>query len=837
MVRRTRLRRTPAALLAVASMTGLLGTSGCAIGGFELSGPVQGQSAHGATIAGQVRGGQQAITGAALQLYAAGAPEMPSSGGSTGGYGQGASALISTGSMSTGSSNNYFPGGASGCTYLAGNTNNCTALPQTDGNGNFTISGDYVCPATASQVYLVVTGGNPGVGGTVSNEYIALMTGLGTCAAGATLSPTMFVSVNEVTTVATVWALQQFMGSPTGVAASAYKSQGGSTTGVGVNIGAPSGPAGGYGGSGVQTAVYGMQNAFLMINNLTNIGVGSSGTGSTGAATNSWATPWADKINIIADVLAYCVNSDPASSGGTGSSNCGTLMTDATPSGASSTAADTIQAAWYMAQNPTNNVSTLLGLASSSAPFVSTLAPSDWAIFVGLSPQFSAGGNAVSTPYDGAFDEYGHLWLTNLSTTALATPFASELAGDGSVLAGPFGNVANSSGMGAAFATASIYTASTAGDNVACSTTATHNLTYSSAAGGPKGIAVDLTNVIWVTNQDEAACGTSGALKSTYTMMRIQGASGTGAALTSGYFIPGSAYGGIAVDGANDTFVATDGTAANSRTDEYPNGAGFTGGISTDAGSPSSVVIDTSTNGTGPNVWTVGQKSCTSSAYGQLYQEPISNVASATGTYTYQDSTCTSSNGTAGTVVDLNATINTPLVAAVDARNNLWMTNSGSLSTNITYLAPTSGGVLDTTSTTSVTSASSIGGVATAAAVAVDGNNEAWLSTSGATGTAQQYYFPVLSATTGSPITIALAAPLNGNGNTGLGFAVPNTASPFPKTPKNMAIDASGNVWFFNSSGTTSTPYNWVSVLVGQAAPVIPPMALQVKANMIGQKP
>jgi hypothetical protein len=842
-VKQASLKSAPAAGLTLALTFCLCGITGCALGGVQLSGPQQGSSSSGAVVTGHVHGGQQPVTGAVLQIYAAGAPPIPVSGGSTGGYGRGAVALVPAGSMTAGSTNNYFPGGASGCAYAGANTNHCTVLPQTDSNGNFTVTGDYTCPASASQVYLVATGGNPGVGGTTVNPYIALMVGLGTCPASGTLSPTLSLDVDEVTTVATVWALQQFFGAPTGIAASSYASQGGTTAGAGVNIGAPSGPAGGYGGSGVQTAVYGMQNAFLMIDNLTNIGTGSSGTGPAGTATNSWATPWADKINTIADILASCINSDPNTSsgnGGTTSSNCSTLMSDATPSGAPNTAADTIQAALYMAQNPTNNVAALYNLIPPTAPYLAlTSAPTDWAVFVGLSPQFSAGGNAVSTPYSGAFDEYGHLWLTNFSTTALATPFVSELAGDGSVLAGPFGNFANAAGMGNAFTAASTYTASTAGDNVACSTTATHNLTFTSASGGPKGIAVDLSNVVWVTNQDETACGASGALKSTYTLMRIQGGSGytgSGAALTSGYFIPGSAYGGIGVDGSNDTFVATSGTAANSRTDEYPNGSGFTGGISTDAASPSSVVIDTNAHGSGPNVWTVGQKSCVS-PLGQVYQQPIANIAAATGTFTYQDATCTSSNGTTGTVVNLNAALSTPLTAAVDANNNIWLTNSAGTSTNINFLAPGATGLLDTTAATSLTSAAGVGGIATATAVAVDGQNQAWVSTSGATGTALEYYFPALSATLGNPITIGLAAPFNGTGNSGLGFAAPLAASPFPKTPKSMAIDPSGNVWYFNSSGNTATPYNWVSVLVGQAAPVITPLALQVKANMIGQKP
>jgi len=820
-------------LAAVTLAVALMNTLGCAIGNIQLSGSGGDGPTSGVKLSGGVHGGQEPVTGATLQLYAAGAPEMPTSGGSTGGYGQGAIALIPAGSMSVGSTNNYSPGGASGCAFVTGNTNNCTALPQSDVNGNFTIGGDYTCPSTTSQVYIVATGGNPGAGGVVNNQFLALMAGLGTCPANGNLAATVpAINVDEVTTVATVWALQQFMTTPTGIAASAYASQGGGTAGVGVNFGAPSGPAGGYGSSGVQTAVFGMQNAFLMINNLTNIATGSSGTGTLGTAGNIWATPWADKINTIADVLAACINTDPS-----GSTSCSTLMTNATPSG-SPKAADTIQAAWYMAQNPTNNVATLFGQISTTPPFLAlSTAPNDWAIFVGLAPQFSAGGNAISMPYSGAFDEYGHLWVTNLSPTASATPFVSELAGDGSVLAGPFGNVANAAGMGAAFATANPYIANGGFVNASCSTTATHTLATSSS-GGPKGILVDLANTVWVTNADETACASS-----TRSLLRLTGSTGyspstggwTPPVITTGYFVNGSAYGGMGADGSNNVFVATSGSTG--KTNEYVNGGGtYTAGATNAGSSPSAVVIDTNANGSGPNVWTVGQKDCGS--LGQIYQQLLSGIGTATAgsTFTYQNASCTGA-GTAGTVVNIGATLNTPLGAAVDRNNNVWVANSGV--TTVDFLAAGATGSLDTTAATSASSTAGLGGMASPSGIAVDGNNYAWATTSAATGTTQLYYIGQLAATLGNPIAIGLAPPLLGSGSAGTGYSYPVASNPFPKTAKSMAIDPSGNVWLFSSSGTVSvtTPYNWASVIVGQAAPVITPLALEVKANMIGQKP
>jgi hypothetical protein len=805
----------------VALSCGVWGLAGCTMGQIQLSGAAaSGGGATGMKITGGVHGGEQPVIGATLQLYAAGAPAMPVSGSSTGGYGQGAVSLIPAGSMTVSSSNNYFPGGASGCTYTTGNTNACTALPQTDSTGSFSITGDYTCPATASQIYMVATGGNPG-GGT-SNPAIALMAGLGTCAANGNLGASRVIDVDEVTTVATVWALQQFMAAPTGTAASAYASQGGATSGVGVNIGAPSGPVGGYGASAVQTSVIGQQNAFAMINNLTDTSVGSSGAGSAGTAANSWATPWAAKINTIADILAYCVNS---------ASSCSTLMADATPT-SSTAAADTIQAAYYMARNPANNVATLFGLITGTPPFAALgTAPNDWGIFVGIAPTFAAGGNAVASAYSGAFDEYGHLWLTNINTTTAATPFVSELGGDGSVIGGPFGNPASAT-QGGAFTAAHPYTSNGGyvDTTMTCTTTATHTLAY--ATSGPKAIVVDLANTVWTNNPDETAC--VGSVK---TLMRITGSSGysptssgwAAPAMGTGYFINGTTYSGLAADSNDNVYISTSGSTSHQV--EFQNGSGtYSSGGTLGASSPSATVIDNSASGSGPYIWTVGSKDC-SSPQGQIYQQPLSAFVTTASVQTYQNSTCTSGTfGANGTVVNIGAAMQLPFAAAVDKNNYIWSTNS--VANTVNLFVPNTSGVLDTTANTTVTSTSGLGGVALPYGVAVDGSNQAWIASSAS---ANPYYVAVLKPGSGSPASIVLSPLLTGAGSSNLGFTTTSSSLPFTHGPRDIEIDPSGNVWFMNNS--SSTAYQWVTVLVGQATPVITPKVLALKATMIGQEP
>lgn len=257
------------------------------------------------TIQGSVYGGQQPVTGATIQLYAAGVPP------SGGGYGVGATALI------TGT------------------------LPTTDSNGNFTITGRYPSPlSTPSYFYIVSTGGSPGKGNP-ANPNIVLMAAISNCTPTTTLSPSLFININEVTTVAAVSVLQPFLSAPTG------------TAGAPVLIGAPA------------AASNDLRNAFAMASSLANI---STGTVVTSTSSNG------QRINTLADILVYCVNSYSPST------NCSNLSTAATPSGAIP-AVDTMRAAWYIAQNPTSRISTLFAMVPPNPPFEAlSTAPASFAV-------------------------------------------------------------------------------------------------------------------------------------------------------------------------------------------------------------------------------------------------------------------------------------------------------------------------------------------------------------------------------------------------------------------------------------------------------------------------
>jgi len=148
----------PAHLAATVPLLLSLALSGC--GATPIEGPTAVSLAAGPS--GVVRGGQQPIGGALVQLMAPGIT----------GYGSAPSVLATTTS-------------------------------STDGGGNFTLPA-YTCPTPDRLVYLQVSGGNPGSG---TNSLVGLAALLGNC---STLTSTTHVVVNELTTVAAAYALAPF---------------------------------------------------------------------------------------------------------------------------------------------------------------------------------------------------------------------------------------------------------------------------------------------------------------------------------------------------------------------------------------------------------------------------------------------------------------------------------------------------------------------------------------------------------------------------------------------------------------------------------------------------
>jgi len=266
--------------------------TGCATSTSKsITAPVTAAHIH---LAGSVHGGQQPVTGAAMAFYAAG----------------------STGTASAARSM-------------------LTAPVVTDSGGNFSITGDYTCQP-GDQVYLTATGGDSGAG---INPHLLLMTALGPCSA---LSASTRVSINEVTTVASVYALSAFM------------------SGV-QNLGAAATPA----------AANALSAAFANVRTMVDPATGLALSTSTGAGVVPLTT-----IHSLANSLASCVNSTSAST------VCNSLFQATTVPG--STPTDTLQAALNLAHFPSTNPAQVYNLADATPPFQPTLqsAPASYAITV-----------------------------------------------------------------------------------------------------------------------------------------------------------------------------------------------------------------------------------------------------------------------------------------------------------------------------------------------------------------------------------------------------------------------------------------------------------------------
>lgn len=387
----------------------------------------------GSAFSGKVHGGQQPVFGAFVYLI----------GASSTGYGALSSSLLTAGS---GIQQNQY-----GNFYAT-----------TDASGGFGFK-NYTCPTPTTQVYLLATGGNPGLGAGVNNQAITLIAAVGNCSSITTNS---FFSLNEVTTAAFVMATQQF------------------TTGVN-NVGAPAGNA------------TGLATAFALAQDL------ASTSGGTARATNIAGTgsvPQA-KLNTLGNIVAPCINSSSS-----GSSSCTSLFNAVTPAGGTRPG-DTVGALLLIAQNPGNNVANINALASASSPFQpSANVTTDFTLGI----TYSGGG--MTAPGNVVIDAAGNAFIGNSPSTAVPTVSGTDsivgFGPNGAVLTGTNGYTAGiHAPTGLAIDSAgNIWstdaTNGTLPDQVVKLTSA-GALIFAfndSTISGPQGIAIDSTNNAWVGN-------------------------------------------------------------------------------------------------------------------------------------------------------------------------------------------------------------------------------------------------------------------------------------------------------------------------------------------------
>ncbi|SNS72333.1 Streptogramin lyase [Granulicella rosea] len=574
--------------------------AGCGTGLSHVAESVPQGGGSAIVVNGSFHGGQQPIVGATVQLYAVGTRGL------------------------------YSP-----ATPLIGTT------VVTDANGGFNIAGKWDCTSNTNTygvnplIYIVGTGGNPGLGGTVNNTASALMAAIGPC---SSFTSTSYVSVNELTTVAATFALAPFMGSYAQIGAS---------------------------GTNAPGLVNAFQTASLLVNP-------SSGT-MPGPNLPTNATMPTSEIATLADILSLCVNSNGTDG------NCAAVFAAAKPSGGS-TPANTIAAALDIAQNPGNNVTQLFNLAPATGPYQPLLpqAPNDWTVAVNYT------GGGLNSPGGLAVDASGNIWVANAGGNSV-----TELSNTGALLTGSAGYTGSGNILGAqAIAvdrTGNVWVADTLLSSVVKLTLSSgiiqSNASYTAGGiDGPTALALDSHSNVWVSNFAGASV----------TELNSSGVAVGGSPLTANGTLR-SPF-GIAGDLAGNMWV-TDNAGSNvaefSNSQTLLSGAGYTDGSMI---APEGIGIDTSGEAwiadNGVNSVSLLSPNGAASPYSPLHggglSMPAAVAVDGNGAIWVVNSTTNGSltklSATQGTAISPSTgygVLHAPDGVAVDPSGSVWTANSG----------------------------------------------------------------------------------------------------------------------------------------------------------------
>lgn len=658
--------------------------------------PATNTTSTSAKLGGHLLGGNQPVVGANVMLYAAG----------TSGYGS-ASTLYAQ----TTSQNDAY---------------GSFAFQKSDTSGIIDSSGSaWSCPSSGDpQMYLVATGGNSqgnyGTSGASTNSAIGMIAALGAC---STITNSTFVNMNEVTSAATMAALQQYFNPNT------------------LSLGAPS----------ATQAQTGFANAVTTIANLVNISTGVAATSTTPTGTLNdvtvTATPEYQKLNTLADIIASCVNSATASS-----TSCTTLFSNAAvPSSASVTSQPSIsypsspnnvlQALYYMLINPTNGSTTALtnlyGLVTAAAPFQPTLtsAPSDWTIGIRYNSTSACSiGSLLSYPNNVAIDSSGNVYVNNSVT---ASPTLGGFAPNG----GPILCAGNSSLYGSSYGLAidsndSVYmstytTSASATDHMLVQTASGSTSLWSQPSGTIEGLSLN-------NNGDLFAYDYSAHQAYDYGGAASASSAGSQPIPSVVGSTTGPSYGvAMATDGLSNTLIVN-ATTTSSLSAPYL--------LTADSSSTTNFSVASIGNASGLFGYTYAVAVSSSNVYKQTSSFWVGNYCSAS-------SSACRFPGIANTLVPITFSKNTPTVGtataacaggifrprniAIDGAQNVWVTNynltGGSvseLSASGTALSPAYNG----TCTDATTGSTAIGGfqkslfVNYPKGIAVDPSGNVWIA-------------------------------------------------------------------------------------------------------------
>jgi hypothetical protein len=629
--------------------------------------------------------------------------------------------------------------------YGQGAASRGSVTSATDGSFVFA-AGANTC-INGDTLYIVASGGNPGSG--VDNPASVLMSLLGSCSA----SKTAVVNINELSTIASMFSLAQYFNPST-------ESFGHSST-----------------------YSTGLLNAVATASVLADLTHGLANTSVASAPTNTITmTPESQKMNLMANMLAACVNSNQSAS--VNSSACSTLFSNAVPPpngvvtslGASASftaAADTLMVAYYLAVNPINastlgiadpaHTSNLAAVAVANSPYQPSLAstPKDWTLAIDYTANFTTGSGAnVGYPF-----------------SATSTPMVDSTGGL-FFLSLPPGNQ-----LRTRISASGIYTSS------APSTPSTFSpLSPASTLDGDN-------------NTYYAPIISSGAGNGVYETPNPHNFSPV-------YNTNYEFYTGMAADGSSTTL----GTST------------FAQIVLTDAVNGNLYVLPSSTTTTTKPPLTLLASSLALSGAGP-YGLALDQSGNAWVAETGSDSIAkaTYNSVTAPQRITSSAAFRNPIALAADHSNNLWVANPAGSGDNgfLTYVNTTSSTpVADTTAND--------GGINNPVGVAVDGAGNVWVANAGQTvgGTHNVGQSVSELAYVGSAFV-----PLSSSGSAA-GFAHDYNA------PSGLAIDGSGNVWVTNSGAiASSSTSGLITEIIGAAVPVVTPIALGIRNSTLASKP
>ncbi len=715
-------------------------------------------SLSGPALGGNVLAGSLPVAGATVELFSAGNT----------GYGSVATPLVIS--------------------------NNGGDTVTTASDGSFAIRAGYTCPSLNSLLYLVALGGQPGGSNSPTNPQLGLMTALGPC---SDLSGSVPLVVNEVTTVASVFALAPFIGTD-------YAHIGSSSS----NYNNGPNPSNAANNSN------GMANAFATVNNLADI---TTGQALLITPAGNGTAPQAE-INTLAGAINTCAASAGGAPGDGSACDAFFEASNVNPVGggtSTTTNAPTsiLQAIIEVAQVPSTEraekgstdpsglpLYTLAANPSFNPPFtpILTSAPYDWSIalsYTGGGLEGQNGARPVSSAL--ALDAAGDVWISNKRISSVTV-----LSNTGAALS-PFATGTTSS-TGGGFKGGGLLS--------------------------PQQIAIDPYGDAWVLNSNStlSELGVNGA-----PLSSASGFSGGGSASDTGV--------GIAIDGNGNVWVADSGSPGDvaeyaGYNDPYaqvaagtplsPAGVGFGPNFPDKQYAPfnptsfnpnGAIAVDGS-----DNIWLLDQGNYVavdlSSTNGQLLDADQGDLV----------------NGQTG-LPD-----NPPqyLLSSQDFGVSMAIDHAGDIFINSSFAneGGSGGGVGALYELPAGASTSNFGGtgqqltanlleassesVALYPSMAIDGSGNFWAAVTPLAGSL--------------PLPLSLGEwsssgrALNEN-YFAQGFVASSLSDSYLST---VAVDASGNVWVLSGNNPTT-----VTEFVGAAAPVVTPMSVAVQKNKLGSKP